>query len=224
MADDSTVLTVAGVVGAAICGAGLQQYWGRWDVAALWGVGIAVFALLPALRSRRNRLQQGRRAAQTCIKNALMACGAAYGHPDKHTRANIMLASRGGARRKVDAATAFNMDRDPDQDLEIDATAGVSGEAVRSRVAVWGDLTLARQQGGPSWGLSHPEMAKVRGGLKSVLSVPLFDPDDPEGQLLGTLQVDSDLTIEEMGFDRPERRAVAERFADVVALLLKVGR
>ena len=56
------------------------------------------------------------------------------------------------------------------------------------------------------------------------MSVPIFDPDDTDGPLLGTLQVDSDSTFQDMEFDRPERRAVAERFADVVALLLKTGR
>jgi hypothetical protein len=224
VSDDSTFLTVLGVVGAALCGAGLQQHWGRWGIVLLWALGIAFFALLPALRSRRNRLQQGRKAAQSCIKKALTACGSAYGYPDKHVRANVMLASKGGTRRQVDTATAFNMETDPDQDLEIDVAAGVSGEAFRSKLPVYGDLSLALQPGGPTWGLRDAERAKVRSGLKSVLSVPIFDPDDPEGSLLGTLQVDSDLTMEQMEFDKPERRAVAERFADVVALLLKVGR
>ncbi len=134
-----------------------------------------------------------------------------------------MLAKKG--RRKVDSATAFNMSHDPDSDLEIDATAGVSGEAYSQRTTYYGDLALALQAGGPTWGLKPEELAKVRPSLKSILSVPILDPDNPEkGQLQGTLQIDSDLTFTEMQFDRPERRDVAERFADVIALLLKAGR
>jgi hypothetical protein len=129
-----------------------------------------------------------------------------------------------GHRRRVDAETSCNMDGDPDRDLEIDDTAGVSGEAFVQRVTSYGDLSLALQPGGPTWGLRESERGKVRRELRAILSVPIFDPDDPDGRLLGTLQVDSDLTIEEIEFDKPERRAVAERFADVVALLCKTGR
>jgi hypothetical protein len=87
-----------------------------------------------------------------------------------------------------------------------------------------GDLALALQPGGPTWGLRDAERAKIRRDLKSIMSVPVFDPDNPAGPLLGTLQIDSDRTFQEMEFDNPHRRALAERFADVIALLLKAGR
>jgi hypothetical protein len=167
----------------------------------------------------QNETGYSRGAAQSCIKKALAALGAAYGHPGRHVRTNIMLVN--GRNRRVDADTAFNMDGDPDHDLEIDITAGVSGEAFVQRATVFGDLRLALQEGGPTWGLRTAERAKIRRELRSILSVPLYDPDDPEGDLLGTLQVDSDLSITEMGFDVPEQRVIAERFADVIALLLK---
>jgi hypothetical protein len=217
------LLTAAGGVGAAVCGAGLRQAWGRWAI-VYWALGIAVCVVLPTISTRQNRLQQGRRAARNSIRKVLEACGSAYGYPERPVRANLMLVTRGGRRRRVETATAFNMANDPDCDLEIDATAGVSGEAFVHRAPAYGDLALALQPGGPTWGLRESERARVRPELKSILSVPVFDPDDPEGALLGTLQVDSDLTFEEMEFDRPDRRAVAERFGDVVALLIKTGR
>ena len=40
---------------------------------------------------------------------------------------------------------------------------------------------------------------------------------------LGTLQVDSDLTIEQVEFDKPRRRAVAERFAGVGSVTFEDG-
>jgi hypothetical protein len=215
-------LTAIGGLGAAVCGAGLRASWGNWTM-GLWMLGIAVAVVLPTLSTRVNRLQQGRRAAKKCVKNALEACAVAYGHPGRHVRSNIMLLL-GNGRRRVDAETAFNMRSDADSDLEIDATAGVSGEAFFHRATIYGDLQLALQEAGPSWGLRDAESAKIRPTLKSILSVPLFDPDHPERQLLGTLQVDSDLRFDQMEFDKPERRAVAERFGDVIALLLKAGR
>jgi hypothetical protein len=216
-----TATAIVGGVGSAFCGIGLSQSWGHW-ILVLWVLGIALAIALPASTAKRNRLQQGQRAAQNCIRNLLAACGSAYGHADRHVRANIMLAKDG--RRRVQAETAFNMDSDSDCDLEIDDSAGVSGEAFVQRATTYGDLAILLHPGGPTWGLRPAEKAKVRRDLKSILSAPIFDPDDAEGPLLGTLQVDSDLTFEQMEFDKPERRAVAERFADVVALLLKAGR
>jgi hypothetical protein len=216
-----TVLTAVGGVGAALCGAGLRQSWGSWAIIP-WAFGVAAFVVLPTISTRQNRLQQGRRAARNSIKKVLEACASAYGFPERHVRANLMLLSKN--RRRVDPDTAFNMGGDADCDLEIDATAGVSGEAFVQRATTYGNLALALQPGGPTWGLRDSERAKVRQQLKSILSVPVFNPDDPEGTLLGTLQIDSDLTFEEMEFDRPDRRAVAERFGDVVALLIRTGR
>lgn len=67
-------------------------------------------------------------------------------------------------------------------------------------------------------------MARVRASLRSVLSVPIADPDNPAGPLVGTFQIDSDLMIEETGFDEEYSHEMAERFADVLALLMKAAR
>jgi hypothetical protein len=215
-------LTIAGGVGAAVAGVGIQNHWGSWTMAG-WVVALAICIGIPALSTNLNRLGQGRREARRSINKVLVACAAAYGYPQRHARANVMLPCSDN-RRCVDPELTFNMENDGDADLEIDATAGVTGEAWIHRTPAFGDLALALQSGGPTWGLRPQETAKVRQGLRSVLSVPIFDPDNPTGQLLGTLQVDSDLTFQEMGFDVQERREIAERFADVIALLLKTGK
>ena len=109
-----TVLTIVSGLGAAVSGAGLRQSWGTiWVIG--WLTGLAAFLYLPALSTNRNRLQQGRRAARNCIRHALEACAAAYGSPDRHVRANIMLARENGRKRRVDTETAFNMAADPGQ-------------------------------------------------------------------------------------------------------------
>ena len=73
-------------------------------------------------------------------------------------------------------------------------------------------------------GSDDAEKAKVRPSLKSILSVPVFNSADPDGSLLATLQIDSDLGLAESGFDQEEQWHTAERFADVVSLLLEAGR
>jgi hypothetical protein len=218
------LLSFGGASAAAICAIGVENAWQQKNVLGgiAWGLGLLISIALSTIPTWRNKLDQTKVAAETCITKALKACAMAYGHPGRHVRVNVMLAQQG--RRKVVSKTAFNMTADPDNDIEIDTTAGVSGEAYSLRVPTFGDLTVALQPGVPTWGLKPAELAKIRTTLKSILSVPIFDPDNPTGELLGTLQVDSDLTYTEMQFDLPERRELAERFADVIALLLKAGR
>ena len=96
--------------------------------------------------------------------------------------------------------------------------------AVLHRRPAFGDITMPLQAGGPDWGLRDNEKAKVRQGLRSILSVPVFDPAHINGPLLATLQVDSDATLDELGFDEQETWEMAQRFADVISLLLDTAR
>jgi hypothetical protein len=224
LSEQPTALSIVGGVGAAIAGAGMQEDWGSWRLLG-WIVLLGICVGVPAWSANLNRLGQHKRAAAKGIRKVLEACAVAYGYPSKHVRSNIMRLCQANQRRRcVDPELTFNMTNDPDRDLEIDAAAGVTGEVWTHRTPVWGDLGLVLQHGGPSWGLRPAEIAKVRRELRSILSVPIFDPENSAGDLLGTLQVDSDLTFSEMGFDVQERREIAERFADVIALLLKTGR
>lgn len=138
------------------------------------------------------------------MKRLLQACAHSFGYPSVHVRVNIMKFSANRQRRKVHAATSFNMEKDPDCDLEIDATAGVSGQAAVNRRPSFGDISLPLQPGGPDWGLRDAEKARVRQGLKSILSVPAFNPAEPAGALFATLQIDSDLPLADIGFDQEQ--------------------
>jgi hypothetical protein len=217
-----TLVAVIGPAGAALCGVGIrftQQT--KW--LAMWFVLLATFSAIPSIAARVNRLQQGRRAANRCIKQVLEACASAMGYPAVHIRVNIMRFSSDRQRRTVDQQTAFNMDGDPDNDLDLDARGGASGQVVINRRPTIGDLALPLQRGGPDWGMSEAEKARVRQTLQSILSVPVFKPGDPSGDLLATLQIDSDLALEASGLGSDQKREVAQRFADVVSLLLEAG-
>ena len=221
--DHQTAVAVLGPAGVALSAFGLRFAPGAGWI-ALCLVLLAIFAAAPSIAARVNRLQQSRRAAEHCIKEVLEACAYAMGHPGIHIRVNIMRFSSDRKRRKVHAATAFNMDRDPDYDLEMGVMAGVGGQAVSSRRPTIGDITLTPQAGGPDWGLSDAEKARVRPTLKSILGVPVFNPTDTSGDLLATLQIDSDLPLGESGLETEQKREIAQRFADVVSLLLEVSR
>jgi len=154
------------------------------------------------------------------IRELLESCARSFVPPDRHVRANIMMFSPDRARRQVHAATAYNMANDPDRALEIAATAAASGKAVTDRRAAVADLGLLRITAIPAWGLKADEQARVRPTLMSILTVPIFNPEDIDGALLGTLQVDSDLTVEEAGFNKPESAELLQQFADILSLLL----
>lgn len=215
-----TFVAAVGPGGSALCALGIR-YAPNVGTIAVLVLLLAACASAPSLAARLNRLQQGRRAAEDCTKRLLQACGHSFGYPDRHVRVNIMKFSADRHRRNVHSATAFNMENDPDSDLEIDASSGASGQAGVNRRPAFGDLSLQLQPGGPEWGLRNAEKARVRQSLRSILSVPVFNPSDPEGELLATLQIDSDLPLGEIGFDQEQAWRKAERFADVRSLLLE---
>ncbi len=157
---------------------------------------------------------------EVTIRELLESCARSFVPRDRHIRANMMTFSPDRTRRRVHAATAYNMEDDPDRDLEIAATAAASGKAVTERRAAVADLGLLRITAMPAWGLQADEQAKVRPTLMSILSVPVFNPEDIGGPLLGSLQIDSDLTVEEAGFTQPESAELLQQFADVLSLLL----
>src|SRR5882672_9151376 len=113
------------------------------------------------------------RGQEPAIKKLLETCARAFVPPDRHVRSNVMTFNAAGTRRKVNRATAFNMETDPDRDLEIDANAAASGRAVTERRAAVADLVLLRITAVPAWGLRAEQQARVRPTLQSVLSVPV---------------------------------------------------
>jgi hypothetical protein len=166
--EHQTATAIIAPAGAALSALGVR-FAPNGVLIAICLVLLALFSSLPSIAGRVNRLQQGRRAAENCLKRLLQACGHSFGFSEGHIRVNVMKLSTDRQRRRVDAKTAFNMDRDPDCDLEIDATAGVSGQAALNRRPAFGDISIPLQPGGPDWGLRDVEKAKVRQSLKSIL-------------------------------------------------------
>lgn len=124
---------------------------------------------------------------EIAIRELLEHCARSFVPRGQHVRANMMTFTPDRTRRKVHTETAYNMEQDPDRDLEIGATAAASGKAVSARRAAVADLGLLQITSAPTWGLQPAEQARVRPTLKSILTVPIFNPEDIDGPLLGTL-------------------------------------
>lgn len=214
---------VVASAGTLVAGTALQSLWaanprspsGWWMLWTLILIGCVVASALATERTksvatRRWQIRSVRKMVEMAAENA----GDRKKH---HLRANVMLPTEDRRHRKVDALTAFNMGDDGDCDLEVPLVSGVSGAAWQKRAGKIGDLTQVTLANGPDWGLSPAQQKKVRQGLKSILSVPIPDPTSVDGEPLGTLQVDSDSTVDELGWNGETVDRV-QRIADVIAL------
>jgi len=189
----------------------------------VWIVGGVAAGLLLVLREVSVRRALSQKVRTDVVRKLLATLATVFKEDDPNVRTNVMLVSPNGKRRKVQSETAHNMTQDPDDGLEIDFGAGVSGRAARERKAAFGDLRYSPAPGHPDWGLTPAEQARIRTSLQSIASVPIFNPDDPRGEILGTLQVDSDQPMNMIFANIPKVEYVATTFADAVALLLKDG-
>jgi len=82
-------VVVLSPVGVAISGLGIR-YASNAGWIAVCLVFLAAFSAAPPLAARVNRLQQGRKAAERCMKRLLHACGHSFGYPACHIRVNVM--------------------------------------------------------------------------------------------------------------------------------------
>jgi hypothetical protein len=207
---------------------GVDKTWegtkdGRLGWFALWVFLFIGSGLAWILIEQSSKRVFSERARAHVVRKLLATLASIFKDIDANVRTNVMLVTEDGRRRKVQSETAHNMEHDPDDGLEMDFGSGVSGLAARRRKPAFGNLRYAPNPGSPDWGLSAREQACIRKGLQSILSVPIFDPDDPRGQILGTLQVDSDQPMDTVFADPAKVEYVATTFADALALLLKDG-
>jgi hypothetical protein len=211
----------AAPVGIDRCVEGLSRDEHFWFV--FWICLLAASGLVLFLSDRASRRALSHKVRTGVIRKLLALLADAFRALDPNVRTNIMIVNSDGTRRKVQSETAHNMSNDPDDGLEIDFGAGVSGQAARHRTATFGDLRYSPRPGHPDWGLTAAEQGRIRKSLQSIASVPILDPENPRGQILGTLQVDSDETMDRV-FAEPEKVGyLASTVADVLALLIKDG-
>lgn len=147
-----------------------------------------------------------------------------------HIRANIFRPFKG---KKIKILYQYNMDTDPDQEIEFNIDGGATGRCWQSRKIQIVDLGAVRQKvrEDPNflfneWKMEAQEHQAVRTTLNALLSIPIFDLQDSnlyseKGNLIGVLNFDSDHQIQEIGFDQKEIVNIGKRFRNTIAELLK---
>jgi hypothetical protein len=137
----------------------------------------------------------------------------------KGVRAQIMLPT--GRQTRI-VTYYYAMEGDTDIDLELPENAGCSGKAWSERAPILADLAQAAKNP-ERWGMTKEQHAKVPASRKSMLSVPIHRPLDPDAHEppspVGTLSVDSITPLEDTGWlERTSRGPVAH--ADAVGIIM----
>lgn len=128
-----------------------------------------------------------------------------------HIRANVMLYD--STSKKLEVRYRYNMGGHIDRFLKIHPKRGCAGKTYHSKQPTAVDLNKVDHKGY----LMDPE--KVWKKMESILSVPIVNlPNTSE--VIGVLNVDSDLEINEVGFKDQEIMRAVIRFADLISKTL----
>jgi predicted acylesterase/phospholipase RssA/FMN phosphatase YigB (HAD superfamily) len=116
-----------------------------------------------------------------------------------HLRINVMDQNSLG---RLSIRFRYNMDFDPDDRMDLRLEAGGAGQCFTSGRPIIVDLYRAKREY-PRFKMSKYEQALVRSTLRSLLSVPIFDPrssiEVADRRVIGVLNLDSDdLSAEEI--------------------------
>jgi hypothetical protein len=136
-----------------------------------------------------------------------------YPNKNLHIRAIVTLCDhKKGIRQTM---YSYNTRPDPERVAIFPIDFGVTGEAYKTRTVV------ARQL--PDDHIStYPDEVKssVATDLKSVLALPILNPDNFRAPLLGILAFDSCEKIDTIGFNSRESFDIAQSWADLIGEVL----
>ncbi len=138
-----------------------------------------------------------------------------YPNKDMHIRAVITICDY---KKNIRRTTySYNIQADPERTATFPIDFGVTGEALRIRAAV--SKSLPRNHI-----LTYPQDVQlvIAPELRCVLAVPIFDPRNPAGNIIGILAFDSFERIKNIEFDKRESKVIAQSWADVISEVLIV--
>lgn len=145
----------------------------------------------------------------------------------KNIRCSVMLPTLRDSRVVV---YQYNMESDPDVDLELDLEAGCSGRAWIERRPVFADLTIAQEKLA-EWKMPQSKQNKVPRDRASMMSIPIFDVSSTTSglttivdlPLLGVLSIDSKTDLSQTGWldgTNPWVIANAKKWSDIIGRIL----
>jgi NTE family protein len=106
-----------------------------------------------------------------------------------HIRCNIFIPTFQDSTR-LRLVYSYGMENDSDDRLVIESGCGAAGECYSRGKPVICDLVKAAKTFKTKWKLNKYQQAMIRGTLKSLISLPLFNPKD--GSVIAVLSFDSD--------------------------------
>ena len=145
-------------------------------------------------------------------------------------RVAVALLQQGTELLTIQYSSNMNGPLDGDRNLKLSVGTGASGRAFEKCQPVLVDL-LATARNPHDWALSEDQQRLVRADRRSMLSVPIFDPDDPYkgrsvAEPIGVLSVDSRTKLPETGWlpnpnnDPGDAIRILVDFAEAIGTLL----
>lgn len=128
-----------------------------------------------------------------------------------HFRANVMMHDPKKDELKI--TYRYNMEGYIDRFLKIPSNVGCAGHAFTNKRPFYVDLTKVTHE------KYLIDSRKVWKAMKSILSVPVFNPDNPD-EVIGVLNVDSDLDIQTVKFNDESVIITVSAYADIIGKLL----
>lgn len=128
----------------------------------------------------------------------ILASGDRSGRGVSHLRLNIALPIE-PKRQKLRILYSHNMEMDADQNLVLRINEGAIGRCWQTHRMVAVDMEQAKETFASEWQMSKTQQALVRPALKSLLSIPIFEPKTfdnlkpwEQNEVFAILTLDSD--------------------------------
>jgi len=183
-----------------------------------WVNALIVIAAVATILERRLAAIPGRTLREETdqlITEVLAAACKTFVYPrsSRHIRAIVTL--RNGKTGRRCTRYTYNAHQDPERVASYPLAFGVTGQAYKTRSTVVQELQPDHHSG-------YDERIRddVLPEICSILASPILASSDESDEPLGVLAFDSTLHLSEIGFDREEARELAQRWADIVAMLL----
>lgn len=215
-------------LGLVVSGVWLHATWEDWHKFLLAAAILAVLGIVDFWLKRTHDRSKVRSTHERYIDELLHAAAfsilRAASPPIEHIRVNIMMPSEpmpnDGARRLIIRYKHGFDFGDQDLHIRVPVGTGCAGRAFLHNSAIAADVTeLSRSGSDVNWGLPHDEIIKVRSSLKSIFSVPIIYGNGANSRAI--LNIDSDNTIDEIGFNDESIQKIGFCFAETLRGLLE---
>jgi hypothetical protein len=144
-----------------------------------------------------------------------------YTQADVSIRVNVMLAYRtlwGPWKRHLRMWFAFGDYSKDERSLEFPLGTGICGKAFADNTSYWYD----REKGHDQFVVVPPFAPSVTRNLVSILSVPIYHPEDQhKSRPIGVLNVDASKDVEHTGFDDSNVRRIAKETSALIGVILE---